>query len=282
MSRRGTVCDILFCVCCTPLNQQVHGLRHTHGKGRVLYFAQGHDMAEFDNPVFDTGNHAFGTMIKRSIAWLAGVDQAHRQLKSDDEEGKAAMALFPPHRVSTKTPVQLWLSVPPSLAGKQVSLKVSAALDSRNQTAQQWTLSFKTLAVPWQRQLATSLDLASLQHGRLTLTADLSVGKASSHANHLSRSWKYEVVDTGVVGTRLLDGAFIDLVHWSAAEGKPYNEALRQMTGSEWAGQIADMAAAGIRTATIQALFLNNLYPTSPNKTCDGYPGKKMPFSTAQ
>eukprot|EP01046_Picozoa_sp_COSAG06_P019952 COSAG06_NODE_1440_length_9457_cov_4.634751_11_plen_272_part_00 len=262
-------------------NQQVHGLRHTHGKGRVLYFAQGHDMAEFDNPQFDTGNHAFGTMIKRSIAWLAGVDKAPKLLKSDDEEGAAAMALFPPHRVSTKTPVQLWLSVPPSLAGKQISLKVSAALDSGNQTTQQWSLSFTTLTVPWQRQLATSLDLAPLQHGRLTLTADLSVGEASSHGNHMSRSWQYEVVDTGVVGTRLLDGAFIDLVHWSAAEGKPYNEALRQMTGSEWAGQIADMAAAGIRTATIQALFLNNLYPTSPNKTCDGYSGKTYLSSNA-
>jgi hypothetical protein len=40
----------------------------------VLYFAQGHDMAEFDNAQFDTGNHAFGTIIKRSIRWLAGKD----------------------------------------------------------------------------------------------------------------------------------------------------------------------------------------------------------------
>lgn len=49
----------------------VHGLRHTYEKGRVLYFAQGHDMAEFTNPAFDTGNHAFGTMVKNSIRWLA-------------------------------------------------------------------------------------------------------------------------------------------------------------------------------------------------------------------
>ena len=52
----------------------VHGLRHTYGEGRVLYFAQGHDMAEFENPQFDTGNHAFGTIVKRSIRWLAGED----------------------------------------------------------------------------------------------------------------------------------------------------------------------------------------------------------------
>ena len=63
---------------CAPADNSnqtaVHGLRHSYGKGRVLYFAQGHDMAEFDNPVFDTGNHAFGTVVKRSIRWLAGKD----------------------------------------------------------------------------------------------------------------------------------------------------------------------------------------------------------------
>ena len=73
-----------------------HGLRHTHGEGRVLYFAQGthgptrrvlsscldqtiwlqnpgHDMAEFEQPAYNEGNHAFGTIVKRSIQWLAKV-----------------------------------------------------------------------------------------------------------------------------------------------------------------------------------------------------------------
>jgi type 1 glutamine amidotransferase len=42
-----------------------------YGEGRVLYFAQGHDMAEFEEPELWEGNHAFGTIIKRSIMWLA-------------------------------------------------------------------------------------------------------------------------------------------------------------------------------------------------------------------
>ena len=47
-------------------------MRHTYGKGRVLYFAQGHDMAEFeDTTEFNDGNHAFGTIIRRSLLWLA-------------------------------------------------------------------------------------------------------------------------------------------------------------------------------------------------------------------
>ena len=192
-------------------------------------------------------------------------------VKSDDEEETAvtcsSMSLFPPHRVSTKTPVHLWLAVPPALAAKDVALTVTAALDTGK--TRQWSLNLTTLKMPWQRQLAATLDLAPLQNGRLLVTAELVVAGGSA----LTNSWKYELVETGVVGTRLLDGAFIDVIHWSQAEGKPFNEALRQMTSSEWAGQIADMAAVGIRTATIQALFLNDEYPSTPNRSCIGYPG---------
>lgn len=50
----------------------VHGLRHAHGKGRVLYFAQGHDMAEFESPADFAGNHAFQKVVTRSLLWLGG------------------------------------------------------------------------------------------------------------------------------------------------------------------------------------------------------------------
>jgi type 1 glutamine amidotransferase len=49
----------------------IHGLRHSYGQGRVLYFAQGHDMAEYETPEMWEGNHAFGTIISRSLMWLA-------------------------------------------------------------------------------------------------------------------------------------------------------------------------------------------------------------------
>lgn len=49
----------------------VHGMRHEYGDGRVLYFAQGHDMAEFETPEEFQGNHAFQTMVMRSLLWLA-------------------------------------------------------------------------------------------------------------------------------------------------------------------------------------------------------------------
>lgn len=47
----------------------VHGLRHSYGSGRVVYFAQGHDMAEFENAQYQ-GNHAFATILSRCLLWL--------------------------------------------------------------------------------------------------------------------------------------------------------------------------------------------------------------------
>ena len=55
----------------TGSNPAVHGMRHTFGKGRVLYFAQGHDMAEFEDPSSFTGNHAFQVVVLRCLQWLA-------------------------------------------------------------------------------------------------------------------------------------------------------------------------------------------------------------------
>lgn len=54
-----------------PNATAVHGLRHTYGKGRVLYFAQGHDMAEFENVEDFTGNHVFQVVVTRCLQWVA-------------------------------------------------------------------------------------------------------------------------------------------------------------------------------------------------------------------
>ena len=42
----------------------VHGLRHTYEDGRVLYYAEGHDMAQIMTP-------AFTEIVLRSVLWLA-------------------------------------------------------------------------------------------------------------------------------------------------------------------------------------------------------------------
>ena len=171
------------------------------------------------------------------------------------------LELFPPHRVSGATPVELWAAVDGELPAGAVEARLSVRGLHRQEN---FTYTLPAAGAPWGRTRVTALNLSSWPTGKLAITATLELATASSDSSSstaggassargqqlASREWAYEVVQTGVRSTRLLDGAFLDLVHWSAAEGKPYNEALRQMTAAQWRGQVADMAAAGIRTPT--------------------------------
>ncbi len=177
----------------------------------------------------------------------------------------------------------MWAAVPDTICGPRSGCTVNVTLSAARRTTSQTFSVF----VPLGQRSFTRLHVASLNlsawMGALTIRAAILPGRGSGHppfalsrvAPLATRTWPYEVVHTEVRSTRLIDGAFVDIVHWSAAEGRPYNEALREMTSEQWAGQIADMAGAGIRTATIQALFINDAY-SKDRCTCAGYPGVAM------
>jgi hypothetical protein len=91
-----------------------------------------------------------------------------------------------------------------------------------------------------------------------------------------SLSIEYEVVNTGATSTRLLDGAWVELIHWSEFEGQMYNPQLRQATNNDWKDQMQYMAQVGVKTAVLQAVFYNNAYTLHNNQTCTDYPGYKL------
>eukprot|EP00038_Savillea_parva_P004530 m.139223 g.139223 ORF g.139223 m.139223 type:complete len:702 (+) comp11497_c0_seq12:67-2172(+) len=159
------------------------------------------------------------------------------------------------------------------VSGWHGAVTISATVATVTAAVDTDTVHIMESGIPTQR--TSHVNNTTLAHStRMSTPGD----KARPRHQHLgttplgSASWPFEIIDSGVRSTRLLDGAFVDIVHWSASEGAPFNEGLREMTSSDWRGQIQDMATAGIRTATIQAIFLNNMYPaTAP--TCDSYPG---------
>lgn len=189
----------------------------------------------------------------------------------------AGIALSPPYRVSTLTPVEVWAAVPSTCkrhSGCELHITLSAT--QKTDASHIFPISVPAGQRSFARLHVASLNLSTWE-GALTIHASIMLqhdrsGSFSSASPIAERTWPYEVVRTGVRSTRLIDGAFVDIVHWSAHEALPYNEALREMTSTQWAGQIADMAEAGIRTATLQSLFINDAYSTD-HCTCDGYPG---------
>lgn len=52
----------------------------------------------------------------------------------------------------------------------------------------------------------------------------------------------YQVINTQVTSTRLLDGAWIDIYHYDNDEGRPYNYELAKMTPKDWDDEIRFMS----------------------------------------
>ena len=83
-----------------------------------------------------------------------------------------------------------------------------------------------------------------------------------------------EIVDSGCRSTGMIDGAWVDIIHWSDFEGQKFNDALRGATDADWADQIRATHAVGINTVVIQNLFHVNEYVTKHKMTFETYRGE--------
>lgn len=97
---------------------------------------------------------------------------------------------------------------------------------------------------------------------------------AQDEDGRVERSLPYEILDGAVPSTTLLDGAFIDIVHWSEDEGRAYNDALRSMTDGQWEELIEDMHTVGMDGVILQGVFDNTQYVFRHAQGQDNYLGK--------
>lgn len=84
----------------------------------------------------------------------------------------------------------------------------------------------------------------------------------------------YEVIGSDCRSTRLLDGAFVDIVHWSESEAQKYNADLKTATDEDWIQQIEAMHRIGLNTVVVQNLFHCNAYVNQHGMTVETYEGK--------
>lgn len=92
--------------------------------------------------------------------------------------------------------------------------------------------------------------------------------------SHLQKQIAYEIIDSGVASTRLLDGCWISLVHWSDDEARMFNTELKQLTDEDWANEIEDMHQLGINNIMIQNVFDNDEYVFEHHQGLENYQGK--------
>jgi len=120
------------------------------------------------------------------------------------------------------------------------------------------------------REAHVALDLTGIR-GALDVTCQF---RNAAGATLGTRSHACEVVDSGSRSTRLLDGAWVSLYHWSEDEGRRFNPDLGRLTAREWQGQVHAMARAGIRQIIIQNVFECDEYAGKHAMTAATYHGK--------
>lgn len=84
----------------------------------------------------------------------------------------------------------------------------------------------------------------------------------------------YEIVHTGVNSTRLLDGCWISIRHWSPTESRLFGKALENMTDEDWKQHIYSMHKIGITSVLIQNVFDSKHYVHQHDMTADTYDGE--------
>ncbi|MDD5706724.1 MAG: DUF4434 domain-containing protein [Kiritimatiellae bacterium] len=102
-----------------------------------------------------------------------------------------------------------------------------------------------------------------------------------SDADTWRQQQQIEILASKERSTRRLGGAWVDLLHHSIEEGKPYNSELRQMTDSQWRELIQAMHAVEQNIVVITATVLpnrapNDVFPDKHKFETDGYHGNSL------
>lgn len=92
------------------------------------------------------------------------------------------------------------------------------------------------------------------------------------HADEISRT--FNVIKSDIRSTRLIDGAWAGIYHWSEQEGKHWNKDIRSLTDKEWREMVRSMHKIGMDIIVIQEVFRNNDYVGQHSTDVANYSGK--------
>ena len=91
-----------------------------------------------------------------------------------------------------------------------------------------------------------------------------------------SVSFPYEIVSSLVNSSRLIDGCWISIYHWSESESRHFNTRISEFTDSDWKQHIYDMHEIGITGVVIQNVFDSFHYVCQHDMTAETYRGKSF------
>lgn len=177
------------------------------------------------------------------------------------------LTLIPPGRVTDK----IDLDIRAGVVNNDDTARVYETRIFLNHESDDGMLSFDKLAIPagGSRQIRLSIPTASLSGENRMI---LSVTAPDGAVSRIEKS--FTVVPSDIRSTRLIDGAWIGLYHWSEEEGKHWNGDIREMTCAQWREMVRSMHEIGMDAIVLQELFRNQAYVGDHNITVENYQGK--------
>lgn len=89
----------------------------------------------------------------------------------------------------------------------------------------------------------------------------------------MTRTKDIEIIGSPIRSTRLIDGAWAGIYHWSETEGKNWNRDIRNLSEAQWREMVRSMHKIGMDIIVIQETFRNEVY-CRDSLTLDAYEGK--------
>jgi hypothetical protein len=172
--------------------------------------------------------------------------------------------------------------IPPSPVTNKIVLDIRGAAENNSNSERQYVLSLYL-----DRESPSTL----LHTENVRIAAQ---GNAGIYCRHSTESWAgmhrillvatspsgkirvtrdLEVLPSKIRSTRMIDGAWLGIAHWSDEEGRHWNSTIRKLTDADWRQQIHGMHDIGMNTVVIQESFRNQEYYGRNSIASTGYKG---------
>ena len=174
--------------------------------------------------------------------------------------------------------------IPPGKITSQVDLDIRAGLVNNSQTDEIYDVELYLDDGKKSSKLyfaSVSLKAGESWSGKYVLETEslgggydiiLKVTASDGACEKMSRT--FEVVQSDIRSTRLIEGAWAGIYHWSEQEGKHWNDDIKKLDDTQWREMVRSMNKLGMNTIVIQEVFRNNDYVGQHSTTVENYQGR--------
>ena len=160
--------------------------------------------------------------------------------------------------------------IPPGTITDKVNLDVRAGIVNKGTSVESYNI-YMYLGDPADDNLLLNesviLNPGENYQSKYLLKTEGMVGKnevslkiVTSDGKEISKASEFEVVKSDIRSTRLIDGAWAGLYHWSEEEGKLWNKDIKELKEDQWRDVVRSMHEIGMNVIVVQEAFRNNDY----------------------